>query len=630
MKKLLAFLLLPLTLAGQLADDLAWPLTQPIATSTTDGFPWGEHMMVPVLEQGTSTYYVAGSRTDSQSLTNLGNSGAEDAQYGTTSGADSDDPITLDWSSYVTSDFIVNGTFATDTAWSKETGWTISSGVATCTNGSGAFRLHQTQAPEIYTGGVYEVSFDLVTITGGFLNLRIAGTANIAHTVVGSYQHIFTAISALGNEIVTLESDAATGFAGTVDNVTIREISLPVHPGDHSYLPGSTGNYASSPDSVATSVTGDITLTIKVALDDWSSALIALLGKWSASPQFSYVLRLSATGFLTFLWSEDGTASKSEACNVVVPFLDGEVGSVRVTMDVDNGASDAEIKFWISTDGVTFTQLGATDTNGSTTSIFDGTTPIGLGARSGGTAHKATGDFYYASIHSNATGTGDPDWQFDASLSVQAGYTDAFCGDTIALNRSAAGPKLALVTRPIFSLDIAASRFMTTLDHADLDGESGDFTVWLLGRAHSGPGNSKVYVAKKTVFGGTDAGYSLSSRTDPGLRMYIGDGSSAIFNTNLTGTYDSTTFLESGVRRTADGEIEAFRDATGSGSPSADALGSVSNSVAFTAGTDGGGSQHVDLEVFAYGYSKGVAMIGAQLGTIDAEILAITGGRTGE
>jgi hypothetical protein len=172
-------------------------------------------------------------------------------------------------------------------------------------------------------------------------------------------------------------------------------------------LPGTTGHYASTPDAAALDITGDIDIRAYIAMDDWTPATdTAVVSKYTTTGnQRSYSLHVGSTGALIFLWSEDGSVQKSETSSAVNTFTNGTAHWVRATMDVDNGASDAEIKFYTSEDGSTWTQLGSTQTNGATTSIFSGTGVLELGSRAAGTAALFAGKIFSAQVRTGIDGT---------------------------------------------------------------------------------------------------------------------------------------------------------------------------------------------------------------------------------
>lgn len=173
------------------------------------------------------------------------------------------------------------------------------------------------------------------------------------------------------------------------------------------HLPGASGDYASTPDAASLDIVGDIDIRCYVALDDWTPAAEStLVAKYTATGnQRSYALAVTATGALIFRWSEDGTAEKSETSSATVSAAAGEAIWVRATMDVDNGSSDAAVNFYTSTDGSTWTALGATQLNGATTSIFASTAVLELGGQTLGTANRLAGKIFEAQVLSGIAGT---------------------------------------------------------------------------------------------------------------------------------------------------------------------------------------------------------------------------------
>jgi hypothetical protein len=173
------------------------------------------------------------------------------------------------------------------------------------------------------------------------------------------------------------------------------------------HLSGTSGNYVSTPDTAVLDITGDIDIRAHIAMDDWTPASdTAVVAKFTTTGnQRSYAFHVLTTGALNLIWSEDGTAQKTKSSSVATGFTDGTDHWIRVTMDVDNGASNADIKFYTSPDGVTWTQLGSTQQNGATTSIFSGTAVLELGSRAVGTAAMMAGKFFEASVYNGIAGT---------------------------------------------------------------------------------------------------------------------------------------------------------------------------------------------------------------------------------
>lgn len=141
----------------------------------------------------------------------------------------------------------------------------------------------------------------------------------------------------------------------------------------------------------------DLDVRVLASLPDWTPAAVGTLAaQFGSPPQRGWRFQIGPGGILRIDWTEDGTTPQPVALSTVgVPFTDGAEGWVRVTLDADNGASGHEIKFYTSTDGVTWTQLGATVARAGTTTLAATTgAALEVGAR-GGTAEVLTGATIY-------------------------------------------------------------------------------------------------------------------------------------------------------------------------------------------------------------------------------------------
>lgn len=111
---------------------------------------------------------------------------------------------------------VANSGFDADSDWTKGTGWTIGSGVATKTAGSGA---SLSQAISLTAGSVYLITWTL-TRTAGALLLRFTGGTTVSGTALsasGTYTENLVAVT--GNTTLEFYGDAS--FAGTVDGVSV-------------------------------------------------------------------------------------------------------------------------------------------------------------------------------------------------------------------------------------------------------------------------------------------------------------------------------------------------------------------------------------------------------------------------
>jgi hypothetical protein len=100
----------------------------------------------------------------------------------------------------------------------------------------------------------------------------------------------------------------------------------------------------------------------------------------------------------------DGTTPLDRTSTVGTGFANGTTRWVRVTFDVDNGASQNVVTFYTSEDGENWTVLGAPVVTAGTTSIFSSPTAVNIGARSGGTADLFNGLVHQAQIRSGING----------------------------------------------------------------------------------------------------------------------------------------------------------------------------------------------------------------------------------
>lgn len=116
-------------------------------------------------------------------------------------------------------DQVVNGDFATDSDWTKGTGWTISGGVAAHTGGFGI--LSPAVAVDWVDGRLYEITYDAV-INSGSLSVRLGATFSpTARTATGTYRQWQFADSGAGIQIYG-------AFEGSITNISVREL-----PGNH-------------------------------------------------------------------------------------------------------------------------------------------------------------------------------------------------------------------------------------------------------------------------------------------------------------------------------------------------------------------------------------------------------------
>ena len=212
------------------------------------------------------------------------------------------------------------------------------------------------------------------------------------------------------------------------------------------YLPGTSGNYASTPDSVANSITGDIDIRVKVALDDWAKgAFQSFIGGWNsdAANKDRYWFQVGSNDLLQLGWN-NGSTGLSIQSSVAPPVAAGAVKFVRVTLDVNNGAGGRTGKFYTSDDGITWLQLGSTVTQGGVTSIADRAEPILVGALNAGSFGVIDGKIYRAQVLNGIDGPVVVDFNPADAITGATSFVSSATGETWTINQSGS-PAAAMV-----------------------------------------------------------------------------------------------------------------------------------------------------------------------------------------
>ena len=226
----------------------------------------------------------------------------------------------------------------------------------------------------------------------------------------------------------------ARRFGDTNGPLTLRG----PYPSAGLLLPGTSGNYASTPDNAALDIVGDIDIRVDTTPDDWTpAAASALLSKWAGGGFRSYLLNLTTTGTIQLAWSADGGASITRDSTVSVPITTGRL-SLRATLDVDNGAAGHTVTFYTgpSLDGP-WTQLGTPVITAGITSIFSSSSPVEIGSHTGGTASLLAGYVHGARIYNGIAGTAVATPNFDIQAPGTTSFTDS-AGRVWTMNGTAA------------------------------------------------------------------------------------------------------------------------------------------------------------------------------------------------
>jgi hypothetical protein len=168
-------------------------------------------------------------------------------------------------------------------------------------------------------------------------------------------------------------------------------------------IPGTSGSYARTPDSVANSTPEGLKLVMCLQVVDWTPAARRTLMSKYASPgnNRSWALWLNTGGTLRFQTFTDGTATGFGVTftSNALPFIDGAVGWIMIDFVRNNGSGTAVGTFYTSQDGVTWTQLGLPLTVASPSATFDTAAPLEIGTYEGGTGEPLVGKVFRAQLY---------------------------------------------------------------------------------------------------------------------------------------------------------------------------------------------------------------------------------------
>lgn len=213
------------------------------------------------------------------------------------------------------------------------------------------------------------------------------------------------------------------------------------------FLDGASGDYASTPDSAAADITGDIEIIAYIRCADYTAGgQQAIVAKLANSSTWSYIFDVTALGMLALITSPTGSSGSLVVAvsTALVPFADGTDGWVRVTFDVNNGASGNTAVFYTSTDSantapgnVDWTALGTPVTHSGTTSIFNSTSPVEVGSANAGVADLLNGRVYSAYVYNGIGGTLAVSMVANDAVAGATSWTSVLTGETWTAHNTA-------------------------------------------------------------------------------------------------------------------------------------------------------------------------------------------------
>lgn len=159
----------------------------------------------------------------------------------------------------------INGSFATDSDWTKGSGWTIAAGVADAAAGAGS---DLSQATRLVIGNTYKFTFTVANRTAGSITPKAGTAAGTARSTNGTFTEN---IVCAGNTSIIFSKDAT--FDGDIDNVSVVEVTpkvnLNVYPhlsGDASTPPAGVPSWRATAAKIATV---DLATDVNASLAHW-------------------------------------------------------------------------------------------------------------------------------------------------------------------------------------------------------------------------------------------------------------------------------------------------------------------------------------------------------------------------
>jgi hypothetical protein len=374
-----------------------------------------------------------------------------------------------------------------------------------------------------------QAHFDRVIADGGQVPSGLSGVNAFFTTIKSIYatSDITTAISVgldaqvlgykLGAGAGTTAGQAAqklyscSGASGDVVQTTAAsQPLLLVHEGDnYGYLPAVSNNFFSTPSALANQFIDNFGVQAELSTIAANGRITGKDNVLAGNRQYAFTYSGTTLGLVIYNTSDVAFTYTSTAN---IPFSSGQYARVGFTRNGTTG----DVKFFISLDGVTWTQLGST-ISGITGSLATSNVNVQIGLSRNSTA-MLDGKFYKIRYYKDDTFT-TPTQIFDASqynAATSQTQWNSSTGEVWAINTGTAanGYKGVLVDRTI------------------MQGDGIDDT--LTNAVTFGTLNKTYYVADKIFVIG-------SSRTSGGLNNLNG-GVAQISPTNKRFWYDNGNF----------------------------------------------------------------------------------------
>lgn len=215
-------------------------------------------------------------------------------------------------------------------------------------------------------------------------------------------------------------------YYGLLGRNTPIRVSVP-YGSSYLRVPGGSRDAArvTCPDAAGFDVT-DLDVRVDLFAHSWGES--DLCGRYETTGnQRSWWFGIDVSGAPRLIWSPDGTLASRIGVSATEPLPAGAARrAVRATLDVDNGASGYDVKFWTadSIDG-SWTQLGDTITGASTTAVYAATVGLEVGDVADLTGAAAAGYYFAFQLLDGIGGDVVAEADFTALDPGDTGFTDS-------------------------------------------------------------------------------------------------------------------------------------------------------------------------------------------------------------
>lgn len=233
-------------------------------------------------------------------------------------------------------ELVLNGTFDTDSDWTKGTGWSISAGMATKASGTAS---GLDQAGTFGAAKAYRVTYTISGRTAGGLYPAFTGGTSVFGVTTSANGTFTQVLVSTGNNNARFFADAS--FDGSIDDISVKEIPASA-PYIHWLL------YDGTDDGHAT---GTITWgTDEVAVcagvtksSDAAAGVIVELSATSASNNGTFALLAPSSAAANYFWRTKGTAASDQTrTTYAAPTTDVLTGMGKIATDSNRFRIDSD------------------------------------------------------------------------------------------------------------------------------------------------------------------------------------------------------------------------------------------------------------------------------------------------